>query len=97
LRGIGKPNYGYSVFKLLEELAKLCANIPRKHISYAKTLDQYYTPARYPDAWAEGSPYEYYMLDSAKQAIDYCSKILECVKNKWLELSKEEERLERKL
>lgn len=43
-------------------------------------LDKQYIPSRYPDAFPEGSPYEYYTENDAKKCINYATLILEEVK-----------------
>ena len=83
MRGMGRHVYGHSVYKLLEELKKIGFNVSHDLISRAKTLDQYYVPTRYPDAWVEGSPYEYYSEEDASKALDSCTSILNWVEENW--------------
>nr|MDO8063122.1 HEPN domain-containing protein [Candidatus Freyrarchaeum guaymaensis] len=37
----------------------------------AKTLDKYYVPTRYPNAWVEGAPEDYYTREDAGNAIKH--------------------------
>jgi len=90
LRGLGTPAYGHSVYRLLETISNLNIEVPDELIALARTLDQYYIPTRYPNAWTEGSPYEYYTYENARQAIEYCSRILSWVNETWSALSREE-------
>jgi len=90
IRGIGEQSYGHSVYKLLATLNKLRFSVPSKLISFAKTLDQYYTPTRYPDVWIEGVPYEYYSKETAEKAIEYASRIINWVEETWRKLSERE-------
>lgn len=41
-----------------------------------KQLDQYYIPARYPDAFPEGAPQDFFTETQAKQAIEFANKFL---------------------
>ncbi|MCX9011406.1 MAG: HEPN domain-containing protein [Candidatus Methanoperedens sp.] len=41
----------------------------------ARTLDRHYVPARYPDAFTEGSPFEFYDDRTALDALDCAEKI----------------------
>lgn len=92
LRSIGKPAYGHSIYKFLVLLREEGFSVGEELIRKAKTLDQYYTPTRYPDIWPEGTPYEFYSEDDSQRAISFCREILEWVKNTWKELSKKEKK-----
>jgi len=84
LRGLGLGAYGHSVSALLaaapSELKVL--NLLQR----AKTLDKYYVPTRYPNAWAEGSPADYYTREDASQAIEYAKSIISWVEEAWRSL-----------
>jgi HEPN domain-containing protein len=41
----------------------------------ARILDRHYVPARYPDAFTEGSPFEFYDEKTAQEALDCAEKI----------------------
>ena len=43
----------------------------------AGRLDQYYISARYPDAYAEGAPFEFFDEDQASEALGFAEKIVE--------------------
>jgi len=87
LHGLGLPAYGHSVSKLLERLPEsLGANCL---IGEAKVLDRCYVPTRYPNAWAEGTPADYYMREDAENAIKYAERIIRWVDEKWRSLRKE--------
>lgn len=47
-------------------------------------LDLYYIPTRYPDAFMEGAPFEYFEESQAKEAIEFAEKIIDLVKVKLL-------------
>jgi HEPN domain-containing protein len=42
-----------------------------------KRLDQYYISARYPDAFAEGSPYQYFSEEQAREALGFARAFLD--------------------
>ena len=44
-----------------------------------RRLDQYYIPARYPDAFPEGAPIDYFVESQSKQALLYAEKIVQFV------------------
>ena len=62
----------HSLMKIAEEL-EIDGDLARK----AKRLDHYYISARYPDAYAEGSPFEYFDEDQAREALDFAHDFLE--------------------
>ncbi len=84
LRGIGNDSFGHSISLLLEK-----SNFDKKLINKAKTLDKYYIPTRYTDAWSEGIPEDYYTLEETEEALNYSEMIIEEVENKWKSLKKE--------
>lgn len=87
LHGLGLEAYGHSVSKLLSKLTKDLDY--SKILQEAKTLDKYYVPTRYPNAWVEGLPIDYYTRQDALQAIEYAEKIIRWVEDVWRSLSKE--------
>jgi len=54
LHGLGLPIYGHSISALLTKAPK-GLQVNEEIIEVAKTLDKYYVPTRYPNAWAEGN------------------------------------------
>jgi len=58
------------------------------------TLDKYYIPIRYPDAWVEGVPEDYFTESDARDAINKALLIIKWVKETWRKLLRES-RLER--
>jgi len=88
LHGIGAPAHGHSVSKLLSMLSAKGLNIPRELMQLAKTLDKYYVPTRYPNAWAEGAPHEYFTEEDASNAISYAEKIISWVEETWRSLKR---------
>lgn len=70
LRGLGQPAMGHSVRRLLEEVRALRIAPPPELSDAARRLEMHYIPSRYPDAYPEGSPFEFYTPDVAAQALD---------------------------
>ncbi|MHB8361056.1 MAG: HEPN domain-containing protein [Thermoplasmataceae archaeon] len=84
MRGIGKDSFGHSVSGLLKK-----ADFIEDIINKSKTLDKYYIPTRYTDAWSEGTPDDYYTEIDCDIAIECCKSIIQEVEDKWKSLSKE--------
>lgn len=80
LRGLGKPASGHSLLKLVEEVKKAGISIPRQLPGWARELDRHYIPPRYPDAYAAGSPFEFYDQDTAERALQAAAQIIDLVK-----------------
>ena len=74
LKGLGISAYGHSTVKLFKDLESYSLDI-HKLIFYARILDRHYVPARYPDAFTEGSPFEFYDEKTAQEALDCADKI----------------------
>lgn len=85
LRGLGLEAYGHSVSALLSRTPPELK--PSKVMQAAKTLDKCYVPTRYPNAWAEGSPSDYYTENDAEQAIKCAEELVEWVEDSWRRLS----------
>jgi len=87
LHGLGLPTYGHSVSGLLERLPKDLGT--EQVIQDAKTLDKYYVPTRYPNAWVEGTPEDYYTKEDAEKAIKCAEKVVNWVEASWRSLKGE--------
>ncbi|HII61026.1 HEPN domain-containing protein [Pyrococcus horikoshii] len=80
LRGLGFAPIGHSITRLLKDLSgSLNLDIPREILYFAMELDRNYIAPRYPDAYPEGSPFEYYSEDIAKELVKYAEKIIKFV------------------
>ena len=51
-------------------------------------LDKYYVPTRYPNAWTEGIPEDYYFKGEAENAIARARRVVEWVEGVWRESSR---------
>ncbi len=78
LRGFGKPAYGHSLTRLLGQLGEAGLE-PDGVASAGQLLDRHYIPTRYPDAYAEGSPHEYYDDPTAREAQRAAAHIIDWV------------------
>lgn len=76
IRGIGRIAVGHSTLKLLEELAAEGFQIEAEVLAAARLIDRHYIPPRYPDAYPAGSPFEFYDLETAQEAISAAQKIM---------------------
>jgi len=88
LHGLGLPAYGHSVSGLLTKIPRDLEY--QEVIQEAKTLDKYYVPTRYPNAWSEGVPRDYYTEKDADEGIRYAERIISWVEASWRSLKKEE-------
>ncbi len=79
LRGLGQPAYGHALKRLLEALAQAGVEVPPHLLEAAQELDVHSIPARYPDAYPAGSPYEYYTLRRAQGALEAAERVLDWV------------------
>ena len=76
---------------LLEHLERelgIEAPINIKHACIA--LDKYYILTRYPDAWVEGIPEDYFSEHDAVDAVDKALSIIRWVEETWRKLLKRE-------
>ena len=84
LYGLGMAVHRNSVSRLLSSLPE---ELDYSAIMQAaKTLDKYYVPTRYPNAWTEGAPFEYYTERDAREAISYAREVIEWVREAWRSL-----------
>ncbi|ALV63883.1 hypothetical protein ADU37_CDS21860 [Thermococcus sp. 2319x1] len=79
LRGIGFAPIGHSITRLLRDLSENNIKVPKEILYFAMELDRNYIAPRYPDAYPEGSPFEYYSEDIAKELIEYAEKIIKFI------------------
>ncbi len=77
---LGQEALGHMVSKLIQELPKEI-ELPDELLDKARTLDNSYITARYPNGHPEGSPFEYFGRKQSEEAIAYASEIVEFVNN----------------
>lgn len=80
LRGFGRVVVGHSVLKFIEELEKLKIHTAQSLKESGSALDKHYIPARYPNAFPSGSPFEFYTNTIAKGALKDAQYILNFIK-----------------
>ncbi len=78
LRGFGRPAFGHSVLRLYREFSSVCGE-DNELERCAALLDKMYIPPRYPDAFAEGAPYEYYTRYEAEEVYECASRLISVV------------------
>ena len=77
-------------------LAKLPKDLDLSGIMQAASeLDKLFLPTRYPDAWVEGVPSNYYTRQNARAAISYALMIIKWVEDSWSSLRGREQRIAR--
>jgi HEPN domain-containing protein len=77
----GQEAWGHAVAKLLSELPSGLM-VPEELVEKARSLDNTYVPARYPNGHPEGAPFEHYGPLQSTQAIDYAREIIGFVNSK---------------
>lgn len=88
LRGSGKPAMGHSCYVLSNQLKDIGFVAAKKIESRCRLLDRYYIPTRYPDAFNEASPYEFFDRGTALQAIKSSQEVLKFVRNQFDSIEK---------
>jgi len=88
LWGIGKPRTGHSLVYLLSYIAQeFGVDVPDVVREACMALSKFYTITRYPDAWSEGMPEEYFSAKEAEEALRDAKIILDWVEGLWRKLS----------
>ncbi|MGB9782790.1 MAG: HEPN domain-containing protein [Moorellaceae bacterium] len=80
IRGIGRISVGHSTLKLLSDLTEAGFKISEEILTAARAVDRHYIPPRYPDAYAGGSPFEFYDVATAESAIAAARKIINFIR-----------------
>ncbi|MFH1320116.1 MAG: HEPN domain-containing protein [Bacteroidota bacterium] len=73
---LGMEAWGHSLIALLGNLPETI-RIPEELGDYARTLDKYYIPTRYPNGFDEGAPVDYYTKSEAEQGVKYADKLIQ--------------------
>lgn len=74
---LGGEGWGHSLLKLLKELPR---EVPEGLLARAAALDKVYIPARYPNGFDSGAPFEYFDASDAERAIQDAEHILSYVR-----------------
>ncbi len=75
---LGSERRGHSLLYLLSEL-QLPDEPPKNVVDCARELDRHYIPSRYPDAYPEGAPMDYYGEEESHECIKCAELIVEWV------------------
>jgi len=87
--GAGTPRAGHSLTYLINYIAQeLGLKAPEDVKEACLVLDKYYVPTRYPNAWTEGIPEDYYFKSEAENAIAKARRVVEWVGEVWRGLSR---------
>ncbi|MFX1520316.1 MAG: HEPN domain-containing protein [Promethearchaeota archaeon] len=78
LYGLGHTPFGHSLIRLLNEVQNMGTD-PSSILSCARILDRHYVPARYPNSYSTGSPFEYYDKAAADEALQCAKKIIDFI------------------
>ena len=73
---LGGDAWGHSVVDLFNGL-KSRIDVPTDLFDRGRVLDRYYIQSRYPNGFERGAPYEYFVEEDARNAIDCASRILQ--------------------
>lgn len=76
---LGRFEPGHSVSELLLAAQRSGASITDEHVQYARVLDRYYIPTRYPSAFERGAPHEYFLERDAEEAFRFAEEIIKLV------------------
>lgn len=76
LYSLGRVETGHSVRRLLEAFSA-ASGVPMDELaSCAKELDRHYIASRYPNAWSEGAPFEYYDREIAERCVRCAERLI---------------------
>lgn len=91
LHGMGAGAWGHDLLALGDPLSEQAGlPLPASVVGALQRLSRHYIPARYPDAYAGGSPQAHYGPDDATQALEDLAAVAAHVDNFWDELSRRE-------
>jgi HEPN domain-containing protein len=77
---LGQETWGHVLARLLSELPQEVL-VPQELIEKGRVLDTYYAPTRYPNAHAEGAPFERYGSLQSREAVQYAGEVIEFVRH----------------
>lgn len=74
---LGLDAWGHTLTVLIGNLPSEVQKPSQTLIDYARILDKYYIPTRYPNGFDSGAPTDFYTQSEARQAIAQAEAILE--------------------
>ena len=78
---LGQEAWGHVVARLLRELPE-DIEVADELVDKGRVLDSFYIPARYPNGYPEGAPFEHFGLLQSNEAICYAREIIDFVAHK---------------
>ncbi|GBC84289.1 hypothetical protein HRbin11_00714 [bacterium HR11] len=79
LISIGQVAHGHSLRRLIRQVEASGFSVPSSVVTAAEGLERHYIPSRYPDAYPEGSPFEFYHDEQAQEALRWADHIIDFV------------------
>jgi HEPN domain-containing protein len=73
----GMDAWGHTLTVLIGNLPKSVLQPTEALVNYARILDKYYIPTRYPNGFDSGAPTDFYTADEAGSAVHQAEAILE--------------------
>lgn len=73
----GQDAWGHTLTTLISSLPDTVKQPPDNLVDFARMLDKFYIPTRYPNGFESGAPTDYYTHEEAKNAILQAEAILE--------------------
>jgi HEPN domain-containing protein len=80
---LGIEVWGHSISRLLENLPE-GLKPSNELIDITKELDKHYITTRYPNAYPEGAPMDYYTKSEAERVVEYARRVIEFCRSKVL-------------
>ncbi|HEY8417467.1 MAG TPA: HEPN domain-containing protein [Limnochordales bacterium] len=78
-RGLGLPATGHAITRLLKEAGAAGLPVSQESLGDARLLDRHYVPPRYPDAYPDGAPFEFYDERAASEALAAAERVVATV------------------
>jgi len=79
LGGLGKLAVSNSITRLLQQINTDVCEVNDTVFAAARNLDRHYMQARYPDAHPSGSPFEFYGLETAREALEDAHRVIDFI------------------
>jgi len=74
---MGMDAWGHTITVLIGNLPKTADTPSETLVNYARFLDKFYIPTRYPYGFESGAPTDFYTSEEARNAIQQAEAILE--------------------
>lgn len=73
----GQDAWGHTLTVLIGNLPDAVQSPAEKLVNFARMLDKFYIPTRYPNGFESGAPTDYYTAEEARNAISQAEAIIE--------------------